>query len=138
MTNTLNIRNLINEKINQLWERLTIESLECHIMAVRIQRGWKSRTISDKDPSFNQHRFKYKIHMFIYDKEGGLIKEKKYSTCKSCSDDNKKLLRNYQVVTRIANKYKFSKNFNDYNNIVINKINEKRKSKLTYTRVLAE
>ena len=87
---------------------------------------------------FKTRRFKYKFHMIICDDEGVVIKDKKYCTTHECADDNIELLRNRQVVSRIANKYQFSKNFHTYDNVTIDKINEKRKTKFTYSRVLNE
>ena len=94
--------------------------------------------IYTRDNKFNTRRFKYKFHLIICNDDGAVIKDKKYCTTHECSDDNTELLRNRQVVSRIANKYQFSKNFHAYDNVTINKINEKRKTKFVYSRVLNE
>lgn len=86
---------------------------------------------------FKKRRFKYKLHMIITDGNGKVIKDKKYCTGADCANDNLELLRNRQVVSRIANNYTFSKDFHTYDNVTINKINEKRKTKFVYKRVLA-
>ena len=87
---------------------------------------------------FKTRRFKYKFHMIIWDDYGKVIKDKKYCTAHECAEDNLDLLRNRQVVSRIANKYQFSNNFHAYDNVTIDKINEKRKTKFIYSRVLDE
>jgi len=91
-----------------------------------------------KNTQFKKRRFTYKLHLIIMNEKGDIIKDKKYCTGADCANDNLELLRNRQVVSRIANNYKFTKGFNTYDNVTINKINEKRKTKFVYTRVLNE
>ena len=77
------------------------------------------------DPSnFNKRRFKYKLHLIITDDDGNIIKDCKYTTAGQCSKDNIELFKSGQIVTRLSNKFEFTKGFTKYNNVCIDKINE--------------
>jgi hypothetical protein len=80
--------------------------------------------MSSKNSQYKKTRFMYKFHMIIRDEDGNIIKEGKYCTAKSCSDDNKGFLSDRQIVLRIVNNYKFSEYFTKYDNVSITKIRE--------------
>ena len=85
-------------------------------------------TKQNKSSDYKTTRFMYKFHMIIKDEDGNIIKEGKYCTARKCSDDNKELLSDRQIVIRIVNNYKFSEYFTKYDNVFITKIREKIRS----------
>ena len=82
----------------------------------------------------NKRRFTNKYHLIITDDDGKVIKDKKYCTASDAANDNN--ITSRQIISRLANGYKFSKDFHKYDNIVVNKIDEKKKTKFVYKRIL--
>ena len=74
-------------------------------------------TIPTDISKLNKRRFTYKYQVIILNDDGEVIKDKKYCTTKDAAEDND--ISSYQVITRIANGYKFNSKFNKYKNIKV-------------------
>jgi CRISPR/Cas system CSM-associated protein Csm3 (group 7 of RAMP superfamily) len=95
-------------------------------------------TIKVNTNDFKMRRFKYKYHLIMCDTEGTETVNKKFCTAQAVVDDFPVLFRNRQVINRIVANYAFSKNFHKYDHVTIHKINEVRKFRFKYYKVLDE
>lgn len=86
--------------------------------------------------NLNKRRFTYKYQIIVVNDDGEVIKDKKYCTCQEVAEDNG--FSSPQIVHRISSGYKFSAKFDKYKNITVNKIYEKKKTRMLFKRILIE